>query len=301
MDNNDFIKEWMEGKISREELEKRKSNGDAVVQQFDEIITRSSKLNIPPGRSKQEAWEKLSAKLDPDSKPETKVIKLNRWIPLSIAASVAVIIISFFVFSKTIVSTQMAETKQYTLPDGSEVFLNADSKIAFSRTGWESNRSVTLEGEAFFQVKKGSTFTVASDAGRVTVLGTSFNVNTRPSLFEVSCFTGKVKVASDGGEVMLTKGEFTRKENNTLTPAASFDDQLATWRNGEFYFERKPLGMVIDELERQFDVSIEFKGDATRLYTGYFSKKSLDEALEMVFKPMGLAYERRGDKNVIVR
>lgn len=290
------MKDWLEGKISPEELKSKKEKGDELVRDFDELITRSAHLKVPDTTTNEDAWAKLSAKLKETPRAETKVVKLNRWIPLSIAASVSVILVAFFVFNKTTVATQMAETRIVMLPDGSEVTLNADSKIAFSRVRWFGDRGVSLEGEAFFKVVKGSSFSVATEQGTVTVLGTSFNVNARTSGFEVSCFTGKVKVESGEKQVVLTKGMFTKLEDQGLADAALFDVNKTTWRAGDFYFERAPLSTVIDELERQFNVDITFSGDGSRLYTGYFSRKNIDEALEMVFKPMSLNYQRENNK-----
>jgi transmembrane sensor len=302
MDNHDFIKDWMEGKISREELENRKSKGDPDVEQFEAIITRSAGLKTPDKLTKEQAWEKLRGKLTEEPGQEAKVVKMNRWIPISIAASVSLLVISsIFLFTDTTVSTSLAETKVFVLPDGSEVFMNADSEISFNKIFWQSDRHVSLKGEAFFEVIKGSTFTVETNDGTVTVLGTSFNVNARPTLFEVACFKGSVKVAREPHGVILTKGQYTKLEGNKLSDPASFDNTKATWRSGDFYFEQKPLYAVIDELERQFNVEIVFQGDDTRLYTGYFNTKKLDEALTMVFKPMGLGYQVESNKKIVVQ
>lgn len=297
--NNDFLKDWLEGKVTTEELNSKKQQGDAFVQEFDELINRSKSLQVPEKITKQEAWKKLSAKLTETPAQETKVVAFNRWIPLSIAASISLVVIAFFVFNKVTVTTQFAENKVYTLPDGSEVTLNADSKIVVPRFMWFGERKVELQGEAFFNVTKGNTFVVKSEAGTVTVLGTSFNVNARTTGYEVSCFTGKVKVTSNQKEVLLTPGLLTRLENNTLIAPTAFDNKKSTWRNGDFYFEAKPLRTVITELERQFGVEIIFTGDDGRLYTGYFNNKNLDEALMMVFKPMSLNYQRDHNKVIV--
>jgi transmembrane sensor len=301
MDNNDFIKDWLEGKVSPEELKVKKERGDAFVQEFDELITRSSHLKVPDTVTKEDAWKKLSGRLEEAPRPEARVVSLSRWIPLGIAASITLMVIAFFVFNKITVATQMAETKFYVLPDGSAVTLNADSRITFRRFGWSGERSVSLEGEAFFQVTKGSTFAVENEKGIVTVLGTSFNVHARPSDFKVSCFTGKVKVVSGEKDVILTKGMLTKLEQRGLTDPAPFDGEKTTWRDGDFYFEGQPLNVVIDELERQFGLEITLLGDGTRLYTGYFSNKDPDEALEMVFKPMSLRYQRGNNNKITVQ
>jgi transmembrane sensor len=300
--NEDFIKDWMEGKISPEELENRRAQNDQTVKRFEKIIATSARLKVPDTQTKEQAWQKLSRKINSQPTHQTKVIEMSRWIPLSAAASLTFVVVCYFLFfAKTTVSTSMAENLNYVLPDGSEVVLNADSKISFKQMFWTNDRTVMLDGEAFFKVKKGSTFTVISSSVTITVLGTSFNVNTRPKTVEISCFTGKVKVNSQENEVILSKGEFTNIEDDSLIRPLRFDEKMkATWRNGEFYFDSKPIGLIIDELQRQFDVTIEYHGDDSRLYTGYFNTKNLDDALTMVFKPMSLTYYKKSNKKIIV-
>ncbi|HYG03355.1 MAG TPA: FecR domain-containing protein [Chryseosolibacter sp.] len=299
--SNDFLKDWLEGKVTPAELNSRKENADPLVRDYEELISRSAGMKVPDKTTTEEAWENFLATLDKPQPKEAKVVKMNRWIPLSIAASVSLLVIAFFVFNKVSISTQLAETKVYVLPDGSEVTLNADSKITFSRFGWLGDRSLTLQGEAFFDVKKGSIFAVNTDRGSVTVLGTSFNVNARVTAFAVACYSGKVKVNSGESNIILTKGLSTSLINSALTSPISFNAERTTWRDGDFYFEAQPLGDVIDEIERQFNVEIVYTGNASRLYTGYFNKGNLDDALAMVFKPMSLKYERQSNNKIIVK
>ena len=184
-----------------------------------------------------------------------------------------------------------------TLPDDSEVTLNALSAISFNEKQWSTQRSVTLDGEAFFEVTKGNTFTVNTDMGEVTVLGTSFNVFNRETDFSVTCFSGSVQVKSNDDQVILKPGQKTRidKQSGRLTVQDFNPQQSATWRIGEFYFDAVELTMVIRELERQFDIKIEVTGDISdRFYSGFFSTQSLEEALKLVFVPMGLSSHVNG-------
>ncbi|RAW02247.1 FecR family protein [Pseudochryseolinea flava] len=300
--NNDFIKDWLEGKISQEEIQSKKRNEDPVVKDFHELITKSARLKTPETVKQDDAWKKLSAHIESDKSTDTKTIQLKRWIPLSIAAAISLFIVAFLFLNRTTtISTPLAEIKTHILPDGSEVILNAGSEIEFKAASWSSNRKVTLKGEAFFHVKKGSSFTVATASGNVTVLGTTFNVNARSSTFAVSCYTGKVKVDHGTSSVTLTKGLATSLHKDALSPAQAFDDTKSTWREGDFYFNGTPLHMVLSELERQFNVNITFHGDSTRLYHGYFSNKDLDQAMIMVLKPMSLHYERDTNQGIIVK
>jgi transmembrane sensor len=298
--NNDFMKDWLEGKISPDELKSKKESGDELINEMDELITRSSHLKVPETISKEEAWKKFTARVaEAPKQDEAKVVKMNRWIPVGIAASVSLLVIAFFIFGKTVVATKMAETRVHILPDGSEVTLNADSKLSLRKTGWSTNRVVSLEGEAFFDVKKGGSFTVETENGTVTVLGTSFNVKVRSTDFSVTCYTGKVNVTRHEKSVVITKGLHTKLENGELTDALPFDDQKTTWRDGEFHFDGQPLQDVFDEMERQFNVDIVYTETAPRKYTGTFRNKDIDEALFMVVKPMQLTIRRENNRIII--
>jgi transmembrane sensor len=65
---------------------------------------------------------------------------------------------------------------------------------------------------------------------------------------------------------------------------------MVTWTSGEFYFNKAPLKDVFKEIERQFNVEIVYSSSENRLYTGYFNKKDLNDALRLVCIPMEVNY-----------
>ncbi|MCB4800365.1 FecR family protein, partial [Neotamlana laminarinivorans] len=96
---------------------------------------------------------------------------------MKVAAVLVVLLTSsYFLFFNNTKSfeTQIAQTETFKLPDESEVILNAQSKLSFSKKEWETNRNLKLQGEAFFKVTKGEKFTVNTKAGSIQVLGTQF-------------------------------------------------------------------------------------------------------------------------------
>jgi len=299
MKREDLIKEWIEGRLSSEELDKQ-IQADEGLSNLKNIISKSAELNVPKKRTKEEAWNLLSSKIE--EKKSVKAVRLNPYLFIGIAASVTLITFAFyFLFIKP--ETVLAPKGQhvsYKLPDGSEVWLNADSRITFRTFNQSDDRKVQLNGEAFFNIKKGGPFEVEGEYGTVIVLGTSFNVNQRFENLEVSCFTGSVQVMNkDGLIIKLKAGEATRMINNKLIPASRFNaEKEASWLTGDFYFEGIPLEKVIDELERQFNIEVIYKSKIPRTYTGYFNNKDLDEALQLIFQPMSLQYHR--DENKII-
>jgi transmembrane sensor len=300
MKREDLIKEWMEGRLTADELDKQ-IQGDKALSDIKNIIATSATLDAPKKRTKEEAWNLLSSKIE--ERKSTKVIRLNPYKYIGIAASftlIAIVIYTMFLKPERII-TPKGQHISHVLPDGSEVWLNADSELSYRSFAQDGERKVHLKGEAFFNIKKGGHFEVVSAHGTVVVLGTSFNVHQRDNKIEVACFTGTVEVwNNDGLTITLNAGEITRSMNQTLTPPAKFStEKAASWITGDFYFENVPLEEVLSELERQFNIQVQYKSTTPRSYTGYFNNKDLDEALQLIFQPMSLEYKKEGNKIIV--
>jgi len=210
---------------------------------------------------------------------------------LAVAASVVIIMGIFLTINRTDSLTETTLAQQHrtvTLPDGSTVKLNASSTVVFDEE-WADERSIHLDGEAFFDVKKGSRFQVITDNGTVEVLGTSFNVFSREDDFKVACKTGKVRVSSDTKQVILTPNLATLKSSDGLVEPFSTLSQ-DDWTRGYFAFDDEPLENVFEELERQFGVTVLAKDSEKGRFTGEFSAEDLDTALRVICGPMDMDY-----------
>ena len=198
------------------------------------------------------------------------------------------------------------EKKEVVLPEESAVTLNAESSITYRDKSFNQDRELYLEGEAFFKVQKGSTFTVHTDYGTVTVLGTSFNVIARDGRFEVTCYTGKVKVESSPKEQqIITAGESaTRSKSDKKLNRSTFEVIADTpdWMEGKFSYENQPLVDVISELERQYDINVKLEAGLKDLkYTGLFESGNLDSALYLITWPLHLKSSTKGKTVTISR
>jgi transmembrane sensor len=200
------------------------------------------------------------------------------------------------------INTQIAQEVSETLPDGSSVRLNALSTISYSPQSWEKDRTIFLEGEAYFEVKKGSKFVVKTSKGEVEVLGTSFNIDSHGKDFSAVCTSGKVKVTNTVNNTFVELIPGTNaflNEKKELERA--FDTNETSWLNGLYRFENKPMNIVIEELERQFDIKVLMDHEISELaYSGFFYKKDLIKALESITWPMNLSYDING-KNVSLK
>ncbi|TNF27090.1 MAG: iron dicitrate transport regulator FecR, partial [Bacteroidetes bacterium] len=177
-----------------------------------EKIVRNSEPTF--AKSKEDVWNEMM--IDIDEKPtEPKVIQLN-WFRYAAAAAIVLLLstTAFLRFYTESVTTPAGLHSSVSLPDGSTVELNAATELSYHPYWWRFNRSVKMEGEAFFEVVKGSSFSVVSENGTTTVLGTSFNINSRENGYTVFCKTGKVSVEHESSKVVIAPNESAELQAN---------------------------------------------------------------------------------------
>ncbi|MFV7235686.1 FecR family protein [Flavobacterium sp. ZB4R12] len=297
MKNEKEILKWLNNELSSKEIEDLKQSED--FETLEKIAHYASQLETP----KVDAHAALEAfKARNHSKKKTKVRTLNFKTFYRVAAVLVVLLTSaYFLFYNNTKSfeTQIAQTKTFTLPDNSEVILNSASKLTFNKKKWSDKRDLTLEGEAFFKVKKGQTFSVNTTAGVVKVLGTQFNVKERKNYFEVNCYEGLVSVTYNNETVKLPPGKTFRVINGTIENVEDFNTKNPSWIQQESSFNSIPLDQVIAELERQYDLKIKVEDvDTSKLFTGSFTHTNKEIALQAVTIPLKLSYKIEG-KTVI--
>jgi len=255
--------------------------------------------------------EKVSGffeKLDSQTADTTQVIPMHSTdanslsLVWKIAASVVILLTASFAtyrLSEVTVQVERGVSETVQLPDGSQVQLNADSRLNYNTLTWIASRSVSLEGEAFFDVQKGEKFTVNSNLGSTQVMGTSFNIFARDDQYIVKCFSGKVGVSAKINEVIkLSPGKGVRILSGQPVSAFDFDkDGSNDWRKGKYYFDNARLKEVLATLSRQYNVEVNYPFKYEKLrYTGYFDNSDLEKALKLICKPVGLTFVIRDNK-----
>ena len=291
-----FLAKWLDGSISDTTLKELVSEKDFII--YKKI---KSGLELLDQLERPVAPTFNSVKSSIEQKRNLKKTQQSFKWGLSIAASILVVFGCYFAFNslETSYETSYGEQRTISLPDGSEVVLNAKSAINFTEKDWETNRSIQLIGEAFFKVKKGSTFSVQTSNGQVSVLGTKFNVKHTDAFFEVVCYEGKVSVTNDKKEHILNPGNSIRKIDGNDSEKYTSKKLFPSWVNGESSFVSVPLNYVILELEKQYNIEIDAsKIDESIIFTGSFSNKDLKLALASVFKTMNIHYIK--DKNGVL-
>jgi ferric-dicitrate binding protein FerR (iron transport regulator) len=149
-----------------------------------------------------------------------------------------------------------------TLPDGTQVWLNAASSITYPAAFTGKQRNVKISGEAYFEVTedKGKPFVVEVDGGMpVEVLGTHFNVNNYvdEGPVKTTLLEGSVRI----DQVILKPGQQARADGQRLTVTGNINvDKVMAWKNGLFNFEDASLQEVMRQLERWYDITVVYEG-----------------------------------------
>lgn len=293
MKNEHNILRWLNNELSEDEVNDLKQSEN--LETLEKIAFYASQMQAP----KMDEQQALDAFKERHlSKKDTKVIPLNFKTFIRVAAVFVVLLASsYFLFFNNAKSfeTQIAQTQNVTLPDASEVILNAHSTLKYNKKTWKDKRDLELSGEAFFKVSKGQKFTVHTHVGSVQVLGTQFNVKERPNYFEVQCYEGLVAVTYNNKTLKLSKGKSFRVLNGAIQVVEDFNAENPSWLQAESSFDKVPLSQVVSELERQYDLNIDYKAvDGSQLFTGTFTHSDKNIALQSITIPLKLSYKIEG-------
>lgn len=295
-----FLGKWLSGDLSDKELKSFKESKDYLA--YKDILKGVERFDKPIFDVEKKLKEQKAFNATYKQNKKSKGIKPFTWV-YSVAAIILVVIGLRVLFFQdvTTVHTKIGQINVLTLPDHSVVTLNADSSLEYDKNSFIKHKVLQLQGEAFFDVQKGSSFTVNTQNGTVTVLGTEFNVYSRDRILEVYCFEGKVSVRKEANEVILTPGKgakYTPKEGFSVFEVAN---PKPDWLNGKSSFSEVPLNRLIQELERQYAIKIHAKNiDVKRVFTGFFIHNNLKTALKTSFDPMNISYTFDGEGIIVL-
>lgn len=277
------------------------------------------------GAVKKSYWQNVNAHIQSKKPFKKKTARL--WPPLSIAASIVLVIATYFYFQPEVSNTAADITvvqrgpqmesihngelvpKNVLLPEGSTITLQPGSKISYPGTFNKAEREIYLEGEAFFEVKRDETrpFLVYTNEITTKVLGTSFTIKAHPGekSITVAVKTGKVsvytkqaksKTPSRSNETILTPNQqvvYNRKENKVsrmLVPdpqAIMPAEEIKKW-----HFEEASVTEIFIALEKIYGVDIVFNEKllSSCTLTTSISDGPIFKRLDIICKAIGTTY-----------
>lgn len=296
MENNFDLAKWLAGEMTESELEAFEKSPE--FETYQKIKNYSASMEAP-------VFDTESSYQNVIKQTKKEPIRLqSNWF-IKLVAAIIVIGLGTVFYSKNKTTTEYAEAGQKTtflLPDHSEIVLNSGSEIKYKKWKWNSNRSLKLEGEAFFKVAKGETFDVNTSLGKVTVVGTQFNVKSRNQNFEVACYEGKVKVAFGNKNVLLEKGNSIRIQNGRIAARTPLDTEKPNWLLNEIKFNNSTLAEVISTIQHQYGIEIEHSQiNSGQSFTGTVPTDNIDTAMVIISKAYHLDYIKTSDKKIILK
>ncbi|KQR66910.1 FecR family protein [Pedobacter sp. Leaf176] len=207
------------------------------------------------------------------------------------------------------ISTPNGGQYQVVLPDRTKVWLNAASSLRYPEVFTGNQRLVELTGEAYFEVAKNKSmpFRVQSQNQTVEVLGTHFNINSYldDSTIKTTLLEGSVLVSNAKFSKMLRPGEqaITGTGKHAAIKIATGVDTAdeTAWKNGLFQFNDSELKIILNQLERWYDIKIDYANVPDKRYNGMVPRKSrLSEVLKMLEKTGNIKFELKEGRRLTV-
>lgn len=199
----------------------------------------------------------------------------------------------------TEITVPYGERSQVTLYDGTKVWLNSGTTFKFPKSFNDKARTVSISGEAFFDVCKGKVpFIVSSEYGNIKVLGTRFNVRAYNNLqFQTTLVEGKIQFYNSNGNVIIQPNQQLQISESGNFVIGKIDcNQISSWTEGLITFVGEPLSEVFKKLERHYDITIEAEGSISSIcFTGQIMDESIEEIMVLIdrTKPIKYKYDRK--------
>ncbi len=323
------------GKIRFEILAERYFQGNLKDNEYKELVKllnekgNSQRLgelkkewesNPIEGLQTKVNWKRLSYKINTGKQDkEVKLKSLKKW--LQVGSVAAILLLGVIVGSlieweqfpgkslekqELVFETPRGDKSKIILPDGTEVWLNASSKLVYNPSN-RKERFVELEGEALFKVtsNKKIPFIVHTNECDVRVLGTTFNVMAYDDFGrkEITLLEGHVNIEGKNLNESLKPGEAFILKDNKYQIVEGNTTQASSWVENNFNFKKIPVSELVKRLENWYDVDIELVNNSVEdaNFTGTFkNEETIWQVLDALKGYIELDYERVESRKIKV-
>jgi len=240
------------------------------------------------------AWKNIKAK---SNRKVAKTVPIYRNVRrLAAVAAILIIsaIITYFLIDPLgppdmiVRENSMDRPVHVELADGSVVWLNKSAVLSYPEVFTGNFREVSLKGKAYFEITKDRAFpfVIRTNNSEITVLGTSFNINSNQSITEVTVLSGVVEVQSRMSEekVVVSENYTAVVKNGSLIRYETRNPNYLAWQTGVFEFNNASIIEVVRDLNTYYSNQLEI--DTTLTYdcsfTAKFEKEKLEDILEIL-------------------
>lgn len=320
MINREIIQRYLDGKATEEELRQLQSylNGkdlsllrEWMAQDWGDLTGDETEL---PQRVSNDMLGQVKLEITRSKNIQRKKVKRRQY--LAIAASLLFVLATGFWLwwlrpvPQLTYTTGYGEWQTLTLPDGSWVKLNANSRIRFAAR-WKKgeDRQIWLDGEAFFKVQKkpatGAKFQVYTKDLQVEVLGTSFNVSSRGIQTDVFLEEGEIKLSMGDAEELLQPGDFlaySAKKKAVVKREKAIPAEVHTsWKDGVLELKDQTVEKILKKLEEIYGVQIKVLDQSllTHIKTVSVPMDKLEIAIPVLERTFEVKITEQGNQLVI--
>ena len=201
--------------------------------------------------------------------------------------------------------TPKGKMSQLHLPDGTKVWLNAQTRVLFPNKFPQSRREIFVEGEIYIEVAPNATrpFVVKTKQNDIQVLGTRFDVRTTGTgVTQVALVSGKVAVTNhtQKKEVLLLPDQLLEISDRDYTISEVDAQKLIAWKSGIYSYEAELLDKILEDLARYYGVQLAFRQRGHTRYTGKLTvSQSFDNLLEGLKNIAPITYTKEGERYII--
>lgn len=287
---DDWRNKLAHGRLSAEEA--KTLQDDPEFREW-KLLLDSGRALKSPAYSEHDAWVEFKQRL---REPEQQLARLRRQRRTIFTISVLVLLVSvvaiwWYQGRDRIYTTPAGQTDRFVLPDNTQVQLNVASTLTWDPDRWASSsgRVVAFSGQAYFQRKNRSPFTLVHSNGQILTNRAAFDLRSRGQWLEIQCYQGRIIAKVQERTDTVLAGQYARWDGSRWTKRLIPNSrQEPIWPEGITEMRQMPLGEVTDELERLYQLSIDLNASPDTLFTGRFPNYDLDQALRTICDRMNL-------------
>ncbi len=239
------------------------------------------------------AWEKVLGQVKQNQVKTipiyTKLKRISAAAAILIAVSLSVFYISKRITDNEVIvqTDKINKSDVIILSDGSKIWLNKNAKFSYPEKFNRKICKVSLTGEAFFEIARNpeKPFIIETEHSEITVLGTSFNVNTDTIQTKVAVTTGKVNVKSvySSLSINIAPNYAATVTQNNIEKTENSNPNYISWKTGKFIFEDTPIQEIITDLNSFYEKQIIIKNQQVKCqFSASFDQADLADIIEIL-------------------
>jgi transmembrane sensor len=292
-----------------------------IIVEASKIITGYRKQAVFTNEDNQlKVWQRIEASLQKDqAKP--KIFTLNRYLRVAamlLLVSSIGIVLWLIKGRQNEIDTNFGELRTFTLPDGSTVVLNGNSKLAYSDNWDKNSREVWITGEALFNVKHinkdprhiktTERFIVHCSDVNIEVLGTTFNVRNRHNKTNVGLVSGKIRLdyidpVAKKQSLVMKPGDYVEYAHKALLARVTLPvpEKITKWTKHQLLFNDATLAQISEIMTDDYGYHVDFSNPdlANLRIEGEINVPSVEELIETISTTLPVKIIRT-DKNITI-